>query len=243
MPAPEFDTFIWGWGGDPYDPSALLDLLTTSQIGASSDAFYSNPEYDRLYGGAGHAGRGGEPGGAPGGDQGDGRDPPGGPALPRAQLRPLPRGLQRGRARQRRAPVPGGDRRDLLPAGLLRAAADPDARRGLVAGRDRLRPAGRSGGDRRGHRRHRRLRRRARPRPARDRAAGAAERERASHEHSLARRQGRRGAADAGLRARLQLLPLQGDRRSDDPARAAAAVDPGGDRGASRRVRARQAAA
>ena len=48
-PAPEFDTFIWGWGGDPYDPSALLDLLTTTQIGASSDAFYSNPEYDRLY--------------------------------------------------------------------------------------------------------------------------------------------------------------------------------------------------
>ena len=48
-PAPEFDTFIWGWGGDPYDPSALLDLLTTGQIGGSSDAFYSNPEYDRLY--------------------------------------------------------------------------------------------------------------------------------------------------------------------------------------------------
>ena len=47
-PAPEFDTFIWGWGGDPYDPSALLDLVTTSQIGASSDSFYSNPEYDRL---------------------------------------------------------------------------------------------------------------------------------------------------------------------------------------------------
>ena len=23
-PAPDFDTFIWGWGGDPYDPSALL---------------------------------------------------------------------------------------------------------------------------------------------------------------------------------------------------------------------------
>jgi len=48
-PAPEFDTFIWGWGGDPYDPSALLDLLTTNQIGASSDSFYSNPEYDRLF--------------------------------------------------------------------------------------------------------------------------------------------------------------------------------------------------
>ena len=25
-PAPDFDTFIWGWGGDPYDPSFLLSL-------------------------------------------------------------------------------------------------------------------------------------------------------------------------------------------------------------------------
>ena len=48
-PAPDFDTFIWGWGGDPYDPSFLLSLLTTGEIGASSDAFYSNPEYDRLF--------------------------------------------------------------------------------------------------------------------------------------------------------------------------------------------------
>ena len=47
--APDFDTFIWGWGGDPYDPSLLLNLLTTKAIGASSDSFYSNPEYDRLY--------------------------------------------------------------------------------------------------------------------------------------------------------------------------------------------------
>jgi peptide/nickel transport system substrate-binding protein len=47
--APDFDTFIWGWGGDPYDPSTLLGLLTTKQIGGSSDSFYSNPEYDRLY--------------------------------------------------------------------------------------------------------------------------------------------------------------------------------------------------
>jgi peptide/nickel transport system substrate-binding protein len=47
--APDFDTFIWGWGGDPYDPSVLLGLITTAQIGGSSDSFYSNPEYDRLY--------------------------------------------------------------------------------------------------------------------------------------------------------------------------------------------------
>ena len=47
--APDFDTFIWGWGGDPYDPSLLLNLLTTKAIGGSSDSFYSNPDYDRLY--------------------------------------------------------------------------------------------------------------------------------------------------------------------------------------------------
>jgi peptide/nickel transport system substrate-binding protein len=47
--APDFDTFIWGWGGDPYDPGLLLNLLTTKAIGGSSDSFYSNPEYDTLY--------------------------------------------------------------------------------------------------------------------------------------------------------------------------------------------------
>jgi peptide/nickel transport system substrate-binding protein len=49
VPAPDFDTFVWGWGGDPYDPSFLLSLFTTGEIGASSDSFYSNPEYDRLF--------------------------------------------------------------------------------------------------------------------------------------------------------------------------------------------------
>lgn len=48
-PAPEFDTFIWGWGGDAYDPSFILSLLTTDEIGGLSDGFYSNPEYDALY--------------------------------------------------------------------------------------------------------------------------------------------------------------------------------------------------
>ena len=47
--APDFDTFIWGWGGDPYDPGLLLNLLTTKAIGGSSDSFYSNPQYDKLY--------------------------------------------------------------------------------------------------------------------------------------------------------------------------------------------------
>lgn len=48
-PAPDFDTFVWGWGGDPYDPSFLLSLFTTEEIGNSSDSFYSNPTYDRLF--------------------------------------------------------------------------------------------------------------------------------------------------------------------------------------------------
>lgn len=48
-PAPTFDTFIWGWGGDAYDPSFLLSILTTDEIGGASDSFYSNPEFDRLY--------------------------------------------------------------------------------------------------------------------------------------------------------------------------------------------------
>jgi peptide/nickel transport system substrate-binding protein len=47
--APEFDTFVWGWGGEPYDPSGLLQLITTEQIGNLSDSFYSNPEYDRIF--------------------------------------------------------------------------------------------------------------------------------------------------------------------------------------------------
>jgi peptide/nickel transport system substrate-binding protein len=49
VPAPDFDTFVWGWGGDPYDPSALLELVTTGDIGGSLDSFYSNPEYDQLF--------------------------------------------------------------------------------------------------------------------------------------------------------------------------------------------------
>ncbi len=48
-PAPAFDTFVWGWGGDPYDPSFLLSLFLTDQIGGNSDSFYSSPEYDRLF--------------------------------------------------------------------------------------------------------------------------------------------------------------------------------------------------
>ena len=103
-PAPEFDSFIWGWGGDPYDPSFLLSLMTTDEIGASSDAFYSNPEYDRLFK---------EqttlfvPRGAQGRDPGDDRDAPGGRPVRRAHRGSLPGGLQlRLPRRDRRGPAP-----------------------------------------------------------------------------------------------------------------------------------------
>jgi peptide/nickel transport system substrate-binding protein len=48
-PAPEFDTFIWGWGGDPYDPSFLLSVLLESEIGGLSVSLYANPAYDELF--------------------------------------------------------------------------------------------------------------------------------------------------------------------------------------------------
>ena len=44
----EYDVVLWSWSGSP-DPDFLLSLLTTSQIGKSSDSSYSNAEYDRLF--------------------------------------------------------------------------------------------------------------------------------------------------------------------------------------------------
>ena len=44
----DFDMFIWDWIGDP-DPTSLLKVLTTKEIGASSDSLWSNSEYDALY--------------------------------------------------------------------------------------------------------------------------------------------------------------------------------------------------
>jgi peptide/nickel transport system substrate-binding protein len=43
-----YDMFIWDWVGDP-DPTSLLKVFTTKEIGASSDSQYSNPQYDVLY--------------------------------------------------------------------------------------------------------------------------------------------------------------------------------------------------
>jgi peptide/nickel transport system substrate-binding protein len=46
--APDFDLFIWGWGGD-VDPNFILSVLTTSSIENWSDSNFSNAEYDKLF--------------------------------------------------------------------------------------------------------------------------------------------------------------------------------------------------
>jgi len=46
--APDFDLFIWGWGGD-VDPNFILSILTTDSIEAWSDSIWSNAEYDKLF--------------------------------------------------------------------------------------------------------------------------------------------------------------------------------------------------
>jgi len=45
--AADYDLFIWGWGGD-VDPTTLLALLTTSQIGGMNEPRWSNKAYDEL---------------------------------------------------------------------------------------------------------------------------------------------------------------------------------------------------
>ncbi|MEN1761456.1 ABC transporter substrate-binding protein [Anoxynatronum sibiricum] len=44
----DVDMFIWGWGAD-LDPTTILNVMTTSQIGNMSDSNYSNETYDRLF--------------------------------------------------------------------------------------------------------------------------------------------------------------------------------------------------
>ena len=44
----DFDMFIWGWGTDT-DPTTILNVMNTSQIGNLSDCNYSNPEFDDLF--------------------------------------------------------------------------------------------------------------------------------------------------------------------------------------------------
>lgn len=46
--AGDFDMFIWGWGAD-LDPTTILNVMTTSQIGNMSDSNYSNETFDRMF--------------------------------------------------------------------------------------------------------------------------------------------------------------------------------------------------
>jgi len=46
--APDYDMFLWGWGGD-VDPDFILSIFLTDQINNWSDCAWSDPEYDRLY--------------------------------------------------------------------------------------------------------------------------------------------------------------------------------------------------
>ena len=44
----DYDTFQWGWYVEP-DPDSMLSYLTCGQRQGSSDSFYCNKQYDRLY--------------------------------------------------------------------------------------------------------------------------------------------------------------------------------------------------
>ncbi|CAN5263084.1 ABC transporter substrate-binding protein [soil metagenome] len=46
---PDWDIMVWGWDSALYDPSYLLGIAITSQIGGNNDTFWSNPRYDELY--------------------------------------------------------------------------------------------------------------------------------------------------------------------------------------------------
>ncbi len=47
--APDWDIMVWGWDSGLYDPSYLLGLATTDQIGGNNDTFWTDPRYDDLY--------------------------------------------------------------------------------------------------------------------------------------------------------------------------------------------------
>lgn len=46
--AGSYDMFIWGWGAD-VDPTVIMGLLTTDQIGGNNEPFFSNARYDELF--------------------------------------------------------------------------------------------------------------------------------------------------------------------------------------------------
>ncbi|MDF3338865.1 ABC transporter substrate-binding protein [Mycolicibacterium septicum] len=46
---PDWDIIVWGWDSEMYDPSYLLGIATTDQIGGNNDTYWSNTRYDALY--------------------------------------------------------------------------------------------------------------------------------------------------------------------------------------------------
>jgi peptide/nickel transport system substrate-binding protein len=46
---PDWDIMVWGWDSELYDPSYLLGLPTTDQLGGNNDTFWTDPRYDELY--------------------------------------------------------------------------------------------------------------------------------------------------------------------------------------------------
>ncbi|WP_161976279.1 ABC transporter substrate-binding protein [Mycolicibacterium sp. CH28] len=47
--SPDWDIMVWGWDSSFYDPSYLLGIATTDQIGGNNDTFWTDPRYDELY--------------------------------------------------------------------------------------------------------------------------------------------------------------------------------------------------
>ena len=45
---PNYDMFLWGWGGDP-DPNFIMSIFTTAQINGWSDCAWSDTQYDKLF--------------------------------------------------------------------------------------------------------------------------------------------------------------------------------------------------
>jgi peptide/nickel transport system substrate-binding protein len=46
--AGSYDLFIWGWGAD-LDPTVIMGVLITDQIGGNNEPFFSNARYDELF--------------------------------------------------------------------------------------------------------------------------------------------------------------------------------------------------
>ena len=214
-------------------------LITTSQIGGSSDAFYSNPEYDRLF------------------DEQAGeydlekRKPIVKQMIEISQRTCRTSCSRSTRTCRRTGPTPSAASSCRARSRTATSTASRCAtRRGRTsARRSRRRRARSSSGDDGGSNGLLfvvialaavviLLLVRAVP------AAGAEDdRRRSRCERTLARREGARRLPDADLRPDLQLLPVPGHGRPDGAARAAAARHARGDPAAARLLRARQAAA